>query len=151
MDSNIAIQTEFWRLDLSWQPFSKKLSESLFSHQKNDLENSRRYSQKQSSRCVLNLGYLNNNSLRNKLELLRDQIIGKIDVLVISETKLCESFPEGLFKMLEYASSLPFDWDYNGSDIIASVRGADYTQLLSAELKLCKIYKKTLVSKSLFY
>ena len=64
---------------------------------------------RRSSRPDVFSSYLNNNSLRNKLELLRDQIIGNIDVLVISETKLCESFPEGLFKMLEYASSLPFD------------------------------------------
>ena len=39
------------------------------------------------------------NSLRNKFDALVDQIKGKVDILVISETKLDESFPEGQFKI----------------------------------------------------
>ena len=39
------------------------------------------------------LAYLNFDSLRNKFDLPADQVKGKFDVLVISETKLDGSFP----------------------------------------------------------
>ena len=41
----------------------------------------------------------NINSLRNKLELLADQIKGNVDLLAISETKLDDSFPAEQFKI----------------------------------------------------
>ena len=43
------------------------------------------------------LGHLNINSLRNKFESLQEQIIGNVDILLISETKLDNSFPNGQF------------------------------------------------------
>ena len=43
--------------------------------------------------------HLNINSLRNKFDALGDQIKENVDLLVISETKLDESFPEGQFKI----------------------------------------------------
>ena len=39
------------------------------------------------------IAHLNINSLRNKFDLLANQITGNVDVLVISETKLDASFP----------------------------------------------------------
>ena len=45
------------------------------------------------------LGHLNINSIRNKFDLLVDQIKGNVDIMVISETKLDESFPNGQFKI----------------------------------------------------
>ena len=41
------------------------------------------------------IGHFNINSLRNKFDLLVEQIKGIIDVLDISETKLDDSFPLG--------------------------------------------------------
>ena len=43
--------------------------------------------------------HLNINSLRNKLDLLSEQVKGFIDILMVSETKLDDSFPEGQFLM----------------------------------------------------
>ena len=43
------------------------------------------------------LAHLNINSLRNKLDLLADQIKGNVHVLAISETKLDDSFRAGQF------------------------------------------------------
>ena len=57
------------------------------------------------------LAHLHINSLRNKFDLLTDHIKGNIDVLVISETKLDDSFPTGQFKIPGYAS--PFRLDQN--------------------------------------
>ena len=56
-------------------------------------------------------GHLNINSIRNKFDLLVDQIKGNIDIMVISETKLDESFFNDQFKIPGYA--LPFRLDCN--------------------------------------
>ena len=52
------------------------------------------------------LAHLNINSLRNKFDLLADQIKGNVDVLAISETKLDDSFHVRQFKVPGYASPL---------------------------------------------
>ena len=43
------------------------------------------------------IGHLNINSLRNKFDFLVTQVKVYIDILMISETKLDESFPTGQF------------------------------------------------------
>ena len=43
------------------------------------------------------IGHLNIKSLRNKLEMLMAIVKGTVDILVVSETKLDESFPPYLF------------------------------------------------------
>ena len=43
------------------------------------------------------LAHLNINSIRNKFELLSEQIKGNADVSMISETKIDDSFPVGQF------------------------------------------------------
>ena len=45
------------------------------------------------------LAYLNIDSLRNKFDLPADQVKGKFDVLVISETKLVVHFLQSIFKL----------------------------------------------------
>ena len=42
-------------------------------------------------------GHLNINSLRNKFDLLSEQVKGYIDILMVSGTELDDSFPEGQF------------------------------------------------------
>ena len=55
------------------------------------------------------LAHLNINSLRNKFDLLADQIKGNVDVLAISETKLDDSFHVRQFKVPGYASPFRLD------------------------------------------
>ena len=50
------------------------------------------------------IGHFNINSLRNKFELLTHQIKDNIDILMISETKLDESFPASQFFMKGFSS-----------------------------------------------
>ena len=40
------------------------------------------------------LGHLNINSIRNKFDASSDLIIGKIDIFLVTETKIDESFPK---------------------------------------------------------
>ena len=43
------------------------------------------------------LGHLNVNCIRNKFDLYSKQLKGLIDFLMVSETKVVDSFPEGQF------------------------------------------------------
>ena len=52
------------------------------------------------------IAHLNINSLRNKLEFLKEQIQNNIDILMISETKIDASFRIGQF--LLNGDSTPF-------------------------------------------
>ena len=59
------------------------------------------------------VGHLNINSIRNKFDFLAHQVKGNIDILMISETKLDESFASGQFLLDGY--SVPFRFDGNGN------------------------------------
>ena len=58
--------------------------------------------------------HLNKNSIRNKFDCLATQVKGKIDILIISETKIGESFPEGKFLIEECVTPYRLDRDYKG-------------------------------------
>ena len=49
---------------------------------------------KRNSKRII-LGHLNINPIKNKFDLLNDQIERNVDIMVISETKFDESFPNG--------------------------------------------------------
>ena len=62
-------------------------------------------------------GHLNTNSLRNKFDFLSEQVKCSIDILMVSETKLDDSFPEVQFLIEGFHSSFRFDHNING-DIV---------------------------------
>ena len=59
------------------------------------------------------MGHLNINSNRNKFDFLVNQLKANIDILMISETKLDESFSHSQF--LLDGSSFLFQFDRNGN------------------------------------
>ena len=75
------------------------------------------------------LAHLNINSLRNKLDLLADEIKGNVDVLAILETELDDSFPAGC------ASPFRLDRNQNGGGILVFVRKDIPGKSLSSEEK----------------
>ena len=68
------------------------------------------------------LGHLNINSVRNKFDLLVDQTNGNFDIMVISETKLDELFPNGQFKIPGYVLPCRLGYNQFGGGIMAFVR-----------------------------
>ena len=58
--------------------------------------------------------HININSLRNKFELLADQVKGNIDVLMISKTKIDDSFPLGKFLLGGFSNVYRLDRDSLG-------------------------------------
>ena len=68
------------------------------------------------------VGHLNINSIRNKFDFLAHQVKGNIDILMISETKLDESFSPSQFFFDGYSVPFCFDRNKNGSGILLYIR-----------------------------
>ena len=77
------------------------------------------------------VGQLNINSIRNKFDFLAQQVKGNIDILMISETKLDESFPVGQFLINGDSVSSRFDRNGNGGGILLYIREDIPSKLLS--------------------
>ena len=82
-------------------------SKSLLSDQKNLGSNLHKVRIENPSRIIF--GQININSIRNKFDLLMNIIKNEIDILMISETKIDNSFPVSQFTMTVY--SIPFRLD----------------------------------------
>ena len=61
----------------------------------------------------LTFEHLNINSLRNKFDQLTEMVKGFVDIFLISESKLDDSFPEGQFIIDGYHAPFRFDWHGN--------------------------------------
>ena len=68
------------------------------------------------------IGHININSLRNKYEYLKTQIKGNIDILVITESTLGESFPTQQFAIDGYSLAYRFDRNINGGGVVIYIR-----------------------------
>ena len=68
------------------------------------------------------IGHININSLRNKFDLLKMQIKGNIDILVITESKLNRSFPSLQFAIEGYTMPYRIDRNTNGGGVIIYIR-----------------------------
>ena len=79
------------------------------------------------------IGQLNINSLRNEFESLVQHVSGNIDILVVSETKLDNSFPVSQFLMDGYSPPFRLDRDNIGGGIMLFVREDMQCKLLSVE------------------
>ena len=79
------------------------------------------------------LAHININSIRNKYDLLVQQITNSVDILLISETKLNNSFPEDQFSLPWYSLPYRFDRNCRGGGIMLYVREDIPSKLLSIE------------------
>ena len=68
------------------------------------------------------LAQLNINSIRNKFDLLAEGIKGKVDVLMISETKTDETFPSKQFYIEGFTPPYRLDRNCYGGGILVYVR-----------------------------
>jgi len=74
---------------------------------------------------------LNINSICNKFEQLITIVRNKVDILVITETKLDTSFPESQFLMHGYSKPYRFDRNRNGGGVMIFVREDIPSKLLN--------------------
>ena len=68
------------------------------------------------------LAHLNINSIRNKFVLLKEGVRGNIDILMISETKIDDSFPATQFYIDGYSPPYRLDRNCDGGGIMIYVR-----------------------------
>ena len=68
------------------------------------------------------IGHLNINSLRNKFEALKNLMQGKVDIFIISETKIDESFPLNQFLIDGFSAPFRLDRNDEGGGIIIYIR-----------------------------
>ena len=68
------------------------------------------------------IGQLNINSVRNKIGLLADMMTNKIDILLISETKIDQTFPKSQFLIQSFSEPYRLDRTANGGGILLYVR-----------------------------
>ena len=68
------------------------------------------------------VGHININFLQNKFEYLKSLIQGKIDIIVITETKIDDSFPLSQFTMDGYSIPFRLHRDSQGGGIIIYIR-----------------------------
>ena len=73
--------------------------------------------------------HLNINSIRNKSDFLSFMVENTADILLISETKLDDSFPSGQFKICGF--SMPYRYDRNsmGGGLLLYIRDDILTKL----------------------
>ena len=78
---------------------------------------------------------LNINSLRNKFDYLSDLVKGKVDVLLIWETKIDDSFPKGQFLIQGFSAPYRLDRNCQGGGLMLFVREDIPSNLLTIEDK----------------
>ena len=69
----------------------------------------------------ISIGQININSLRNKFEFLNSMVNGFVDILLITECKLDDSFPTAQFHMQGYSSPFRLDRNSYGGEILLYV------------------------------
>ena len=79
------------------------------------------------------IAHININSIRNKFDMLVDMINGKIDIILVSETKINDSFPSSQFLISGYSAHL--------SSLTVQILGVDLCFLLgkTSLLNLCRL------------
>ena len=79
------------------------------------------------------IDHLNINSLRKKFEFLVEFIRGKVDILMISETKIDESFPLGQFNINGFNAPFRLDRNSNGGGIMLFFTGRYTAKLIASK------------------
>ena len=79
------------------------------------------------------IAHLKINSLRNKFDLLANQITRNVDVLVISDTELDAFFPNDQFKIPGFSTPFRRDRDQYGGGLLVFVREDIPANHLSSE------------------
>ena len=69
------------------------------------------------------IAHLNINSIRNEFDFLADIVKDNIDIFMISESKLDDSFPDSQFLIEGFGKSFRLDRNRNGGGIMLFIRG----------------------------
>ena len=68
------------------------------------------------------IGHLNTNSIRNKFEIMKPILMDDIDIFMVTETKLDNSFPASQFNVEGFSTPFRLDRNKTGGRIILYIR-----------------------------
>ena len=80
----------------------------------------------------LTIGYLNINSIRNKYDSLKEIVSKNLDILIVAETKIDDSFPKEQFHLEGYADPLRLDRNGEGGGFLVYVKSNITTRQLKS-------------------
>ena len=80
------------------------------------------------------LAHININSIRNKFEMLCEFIHGNIDILLISETKIDDSFPTSQFMIPGFTTPFRYNRSCNGGGLLLYVREDIPAKIIKTEI-----------------
>ena len=86
------------------------------------------------------MGQININSIRNKFDILKELICDKVDILMVSETKLDSSFPDAQFLINGYSKPYRLDRNGKGGGIMLYLRNDIPSKCLNKSEIGCKEY-----------
>ena len=88
------------------------------------------------------IGNLNINSLSNKFNQLKELVLKHVDILVLTETKLDDSFPNSQFSIDGFSEPFRIDRNRSGSRIMIYIRGIILSKLLTKHflLKISRVF-----------
>ena len=88
------------------------------------------------------IGNLNINSLPNKFNQLKELVLKHVDILVLTETKLDDSFPNSQFSIDGFSEPFRIDRNRSGSRIMIYIRGIIPSKLLTKHflLKISRVF-----------
>ena len=114
----------------SEQPFSHELSEDSTNDQHDTILRLLEFRKKNPNKLII--ANLNVNSIPNKFEQLKVLVQDKVDILVITESKLDSSFPISQFIISGFSKPFRLDRNRNGGGVLIFVREDIPTKELSS-------------------
>ena len=118
--SDIASETSCLNLSMYTPSMDESKNEDSLDDKSNPFKLLRNIRVSNINRLIV--GQLNINSIRNKFEALKSIVSGNLDILVVTESKLDNSFPDGQFLMEGYSPPFRLDRNANGGGILIYVR-----------------------------
>ena len=91
------------------------------------------------------MAQLNISSIRNKFRFLEKDICANLDILLISETKLDDSFPSAQFLLDGFSKPYRLERCSNGGGILLYIRDDIPSRLFQIQIKL-KVFLLRLIS-----
>ena len=80
------------------------------------------------------IGNLNINSIRTKFEQLKETVLKYIDILLVTETKLNETFLESLFLIDSFSKPYRLDRNKNGGGVMIFIRDTISSKILKKHI-----------------
>ena len=98
----------------------------------------------------IKIAQLNINFIRNKLDLFVPAVVGSVNILSITETKIETSFPEGQFEIDGFTTPYRVDKDWHGGGLLLYIR-QDIPPKLFINLKISKNLEEVFVELNIHW